>query len=222
MKQEATKQIILEKALELFSERGYDAVSVGDIAAATGIKAPSLYNHFKSKQAIFEAIFEETSRRYEHDTDKIDIHVQNAAQDFSVFEQISEAALFEKVRQIFSYSLHDLTISRLRKMLTIEQFRSPALAKLYSERYVDRMIDYHARIFRDLISAGELAEEDPKALALSYVAPVITLLGVCDREPNRENECLARLEDHVRLFFNTYNLKARAARTPAPAKKSTD
>ena len=36
MKQEDTKQKILDKALELFSEQGYDAVSVGQIAKAVG------------------------------------------------------------------------------------------------------------------------------------------------------------------------------------------
>ncbi len=33
-------------------------------------------------------------------------------------------------------------------MMTLEQFRSPELAALFSERYVDRMISYHAGIFR--------------------------------------------------------------------------
>lgn len=56
MKQENTKQKILDKALELFSAQGYDSVGVGEIAKAVGIKAPSLYNHFPSKQAIFDAI----------------------------------------------------------------------------------------------------------------------------------------------------------------------
>ena len=60
-KMEDTKQRILEKSLELFSTKGYDAVSVGEIAKAVGIKAPSLYNHFPSKQAIFDAILETTS-----------------------------------------------------------------------------------------------------------------------------------------------------------------
>ena len=58
---EDTKQRILEKSLELFSTKGYDAVSVGEIAKAVGIKAPSLYNHSPSKQAIFDAILETTS-----------------------------------------------------------------------------------------------------------------------------------------------------------------
>ena len=108
---EDTKQRILEKSLELFSTKGYDAVSVGEIAKAVGIKAPSLYNHFPSKQAIFDAIVESTAAQYEADTDRIDIHVQNARQDIPVFTRITEDGLLEKVRQIFFYSLHNETIA---------------------------------------------------------------------------------------------------------------
>lgn len=201
MKQEDTKQKILDKALELFSTQGYEAVSVGEIAKAVGIKAPSLYNHFPSKQAIFDAIVESTAVQYEADTDKIDIHVQNVTQDIPVFTEITADALFEKVRQIFMYSLHNEAISRFRRMMTIEQFRSSELAALYSKRYVDRMAAYHAGIFRGLIAAGEITAEDPDALAMMYVAPVVTLLGVCDRQPERESECLEKLQNHVQLFF---------------------
>ena len=41
-------------------------------------------------------------------------------------------------------------------MMTLEQFHSPELAALFSERYVDRMISYHASIFRSLIAGGEI------------------------------------------------------------------
>ena len=43
MKRTDTKKRIMEEALRLFSENGYDAVSVEQIAQAVGIKAPSLY-----------------------------------------------------------------------------------------------------------------------------------------------------------------------------------
>ncbi|MCI5654909.1 TetR/AcrR family transcriptional regulator [Candidatus Pseudoruminococcus sp.] len=201
MKQEDTKQRILDKALELFSTQGYDSVSVGEIAKAVGIKAPSLYNHFPSKQAIFDAIVESTAAQYEADTDKINIHVQNAQKDIPVFTEITENALFEKVQQIFEYSLHNEAISRFRRMMTIEQFRSPELATLYSKRYVERILNYHADIFRTLIASGEICAENPDALAMMYVAPVVTLIGVCDRQPEREHECLDKLQNHVRLFF---------------------
>ena len=211
MKQEDTKQKILDKALELFSTQGYDSVSVGEIARAVGIKAPSLYNHFPSKQAIFDAIVESTAAQYEADTGKIDIHVQNVTQDIPVFTEITEDALFGKVRQIFEYSLHNERISRFRRMMTIEQFRSPELAALYSRRYVERILSYHAGIFRALIAAGEIRAENPDALAMMYVAPVLTLIGVCDRQPERESECLERLSRHVRLFFRMVHSKTPEA-----------
>ena len=201
MRQEDTKQKILDKALELFAAHGYDSVSVGEIAKAVGIKAPSLYNHFPSKQAIFDAIVESTAAQYEADTDRINIHVQNAAQDISIFTEITEDVLFEKVRQIFEYSLHNKAISLFRRMMTIEQFRSPELAALYSKRYVERILDYHAGIFRALIAFGEIMDNDPEALAMMYVSPVLTLISMCDRQPERERECLEKLQKHVQLFF---------------------
>ena len=229
MKQEDTKQKILDKALALFSSRGYDAVSVGEIAQAVGIKAPSLYNHFPSKQAIFDALVESVAAQYTRDTDQISIHVQNAPQDIPVFTAITEDALYEKVRQIFEYSLHNETIRRFRRMMTIEQFRSPELSRLYTERYITRVVRYHgsiihkhivcshfrilrshlfAGLFESLIAAGEIRHENPQTLALLYVSPVITLLGICDREPEQEAACLEKLRAHVGLFFRTFNLSA--------------
>ena len=60
-----TKEKILDEALTLFSEKGYANVFVGDIADRVGIKAPSLYKHYKNKQAIFDAIIDEMNRRFE-------------------------------------------------------------------------------------------------------------------------------------------------------------
>ena len=196
-----TKERILETALALFAQSGYLGTSMHDIAKELGITKGALYKHYASKQAIFDAIMKSTAAQYEADTDKIHIHVQNVQRDIPVFTEITEDALFEKVRQIFEYSLHNDAISRFRRMMTIEQFRSPELAALYSKRYVERILRYHAGIFRALIAAGEIVAEDPDALAMMYVAPVITLIGICDRQPEREPECLDKLQSHVRLFF---------------------
>ena len=49
-----TKKKILDVALTLFSEKGYGNVYVSHIAEGVGIKAPSLYKHYKSKRDIFE------------------------------------------------------------------------------------------------------------------------------------------------------------------------
>lgn len=52
-----------------------------------------------------------------------------------------------------------------------------------------------------MIAAGEIRAENPDTLAMMYVAPVMTLIGICDRQPERESECLEKLREHVRLFF---------------------
>lgn len=48
----SARQRIMDAALTVFSARGYTAAGVEDIAAAAGIKAPSLYKHFKNKRHI--------------------------------------------------------------------------------------------------------------------------------------------------------------------------
>ena len=63
MKTETTKQRILTEAIKLFAKEGYEAVSVDQIAKAVGIKAPSLYKHYKNKRDIFDSILQVMEQR---------------------------------------------------------------------------------------------------------------------------------------------------------------
>src|SRR5512140_2616760 len=56
---EKNRSKILERALELFSSRGYDAVGVQEVADAAGIKKPTLYHYFGSKSGLLNALMEE-------------------------------------------------------------------------------------------------------------------------------------------------------------------
>ena len=58
-----TKERIQSEALRLFAENGYHAVTVEQIAAAVGIKAPSLYKHYSGKRAIFDGIVHQMEAR---------------------------------------------------------------------------------------------------------------------------------------------------------------
>ena len=200
-----TKQRILLEALRLFSHKGYDAVSVEQIADAVGIRAPSLYKHYKGKQDIFDAIFEETTKRYGEFTDSISVHLGDSGQDLAVFRAITADALVEKVRSLIAYSLHDEFVSQFRRMVTIEQFRSPELSALYSQRYVAQIQQYHEELFRRMIAAGVMRRESPELLALMYDAPILLLLGECDRHPEKEQEIIDTLERHVRLFYQLFH-----------------
>ncbi|MDR2594507.1 MAG: TetR/AcrR family transcriptional regulator [Fibromonadaceae bacterium] len=50
------KQTILEKALDLFSVKGYEGVSVSELTEAAGITKPTLYYYFNSKEGLFDTV----------------------------------------------------------------------------------------------------------------------------------------------------------------------
>jgi len=51
-----TAERVLDVAENLFAERGYQATSLGDVAERVGIRSPSLYNHFRNKEALYHAV----------------------------------------------------------------------------------------------------------------------------------------------------------------------
>lgn len=53
-----TPERILDAAEDLFAEKGYSATSLGDVADRVGIRSPSLYNHFKNKEALYSAVLD--------------------------------------------------------------------------------------------------------------------------------------------------------------------
>ncbi len=54
----STADRILDAAEDLFAEKGYSATSLGDVADRVGIRSPSLYNHFRNKEALYQAVLE--------------------------------------------------------------------------------------------------------------------------------------------------------------------
>ena len=200
-----TREKILDEALTLFSEKGFEGTAVRDIASAVGITASSLYKHFESKDAIFEAIFSEMKERYDRESGKDDIHItRDRESDFSHFSALSPEALADSVVRMLAYSIDDPYVSKVRKLLTIEQFRNPRLAALYDERYVKRMWDYHITLFRNFEKLGHHFGSDIEMAALQYTAPIFTLLGIADRQSERRDECLELIRRHVISFFETH------------------
>lgn len=53
-----TAEAILDAAEEAFADRGFDGTAMRDVASRVGIRAPSLYNHFPSKEALYAAVLE--------------------------------------------------------------------------------------------------------------------------------------------------------------------
>ncbi|MBR3056586.1 MAG: TetR/AcrR family transcriptional regulator [Clostridiales bacterium] len=202
-----TKHRILDEALSLFAQKGYANVFVGEIAEKVGIKAPSLYKHFKSKQAIFEGVLEEMNERYRAQTSLMNFGGENAQDDAPFFQNITEDKLVEVGTMLFQYFLHDEYSSRFRKMMTIEQFNNPELARLYDKIYVDEPLSYQGAVLGMLTQQGLLKTDKVDIMTLQFYAPIFLLLSICDRDSKREEEALKTLAEHIRQFNKIYGRK---------------
>lgn len=200
----STRDVIVHKALNLFSKKGYDGVSMRDIAAAVGIKAASLYNHFKSKEDIFDGIMEQMSLNYEMTANKIQIPHHNMENAVEVYSQISQEALTEVASKLFLYFLKDDFASKFRRMLTIEQYRSSKALKMFKKYFIEDVLFYQSTLFKCLIQADNFNKLDSHIMALHFYAPIFMLLLQYDNQVEKESEALDILAKHVEQFSLLY------------------
>ena len=198
-----TKQEILKASLELFSVQGFEATSISQIADAVGIRKASLYSHFDSKQAILDAIVKEVLQQYgEHSI----FARANWEKDAGNLPLTADEAV-RMIQGQIRYILHDPAISRARKMLVIEQFQNPELAKLQTKQNYSDVLGYFTGLIKCLIQKGVLAADDPEIMAAQFCLPISVWINLCDREPDREQEVMELVERHIRQFFRLYARK---------------
>jgi AcrR family transcriptional regulator len=201
----STREKILDCALTLFSGQGYDATSVVQIADAVGIKAPSLYKHFASKQEIFTALLDIMKTRYDELGKSMHLHETDVlSKDVSRYENMSEDELVAVGISFFNFFFHDSYTSRFLKMFTLEQYKNEKFVQLYMHEYVDSMINYQNILFKLLAEAGYVHTDDPEATAVQFYAPIYMLVSLCYADPAREQKSLDSLEKHIRQFYRLY------------------
>lgn len=198
-----TKQEILKASLELFSVQGFEATSISQIADAVGIRKASLYSHFDSKQAILNAIVKEVLEQYGKHSIFARANWEKDAGNLPLTADEAVGMIQGQIR----YILHDPAISRSRKMLVIEQFQNPSLAKLQTKQNYEDIMHYFTGLVGFLIRQGALAEDDPEMMAAQLCLPISVWINLCDREPEREQEVMELVERHIRQFFRLYARK---------------
>ncbi len=174
-----TKEKILNAALTLFSEKGYNAVSVRHIAAEVGIKASSLYNHFENKQDILHELVE-TNIKYINDF-------------------IKKMSL-----KIIKFFLENATVVKFRKMLIIEQFSNPELSALYQKIFITDILEYESKLFKCFMDKNILIKTDPYILALQFYSPIFLLLYNEDKINKKD---YINVKKHIFQFKDTYSMK---------------
>ena len=192
-----TKERILTKALELFSQKGYEGTNINELMESVGLVKSAMYRHFDSKEAIWNALLDRLIAYYE--------------ERFGSPERLppvpeSQEELLAMTMRMVNFTVHDETVVMTRKLLTIEQFRDERARQLATKHFLTGLTEMFTHVFSGMMDKGLLRRDDPELLALSYTAPVSALIHLCDREPEKVDDALARIKAFARFFIDTYGV----------------
>ena len=190
-----TKERILMAALDMFSQNGYAGTNIRELTASLGLGKSSMYRHFESKEEIWNALLDELIAYYEARFGSPE-HLP------PVPDSLEELVVM--TMRMVNFTVHDETIVKTRKMLSIEQFRDERARDLATKHFLTGLSEMFARIFAGMIDKGLLRRDDPKMLAFAYTAPISALIHLCDREPEKTETALAQAEAFSRHFVKVY------------------
>lgn len=198
----STKGRALEAALELFSRQGYQGASMGDIAAALGIKAPSLYKHFSGgKEELYAALFpllEEHYRRLWSETAR---RQEQLERDLASLGTLSAQRLEQETLAWLQGEMEDPEGGRFRRLMARGQFEDAG----YLDRWLwNEPVALYEGFFTRLIGREILRRGEPRVMAVEYLAPLFTLLAQRDRSPESQDACLAEARAHIRQFHRIF------------------
>lgn len=187
---------ILEAAIEIFSEKGYSAASMREIASRVGIKASSIYNHYKSKEDIFFAIINKFSKGYQKIIDLTETGNY-------IEEPLSFLKELARVLAFLDRSEKDL---QLHRIMFVEQIRVTLIRQELIKKLEQAEKILLPKVLKDLQDAGKIKKMDLDILSREYFYPLFmhrlkTILFQMD-----EIDKAKQVEEHVEFFWNAIKL----------------
>lgn len=162
-----TKEKIFACALELFSQKGFDGVSIRDIARAVGIKESSIYNHYNGKKAIMDEVcgrFVETLSVSRPPLSEVEKQLCSARPS-EVFKGL-----------ILSYgSQIDPKIAQMARTVFAEQYHNETARRIFMEEILKNNSRYYEQVLDLCERKGLIWHCDTKVVANLFNNAQITL-----------------------------------------------
>ena len=169
---ESRYELILNTAAELIYQRGYHAVTMRELAKAVGIKMPSVYHHFVSKEQILYALAHRTM---------VDL-IANTNEELS---KVDGGSVVERMAKAIRVGVRFHVLRQIEAGVVLSEVRN--LSGEFAVEVRQLMRDYE-NIFRDLIvrgmGDGTFARNDP-TMATYIVMSSLTRISVWYRRHGR-------------------------------------
>ncbi|CAB4867510.1 unannotated protein [freshwater metagenome] len=191
----STRDQIVIEALHCFAEGGYDGTSLNDIAAAVGIRRPSLLHHFASKETLYGEVFERLLSDW---FDRLADSISSTERGWNKVESVLTAG--------FRFFSDNPDYVRLMRR---EALDNGAHLGIDLSGVLRPAFDSAAAYFQREMDIGNFRQHDPEQLLLtgygallSYFSDAPFLGGLLDDEP-LESPLLEQRLQHVIGFFRS-------------------
>lgn len=156
-----TKDKIFDTALDLFSKKGYDSVSVRTIASEVGIKESSIYNHYSNKKDILMSVlnyFEEYFKGNPLDDESIRKLLEENPEEF--YHQGSE---------MFKQQIFEEKILKIMKLIFVQMYQIDEVKEFFLREILGGSTDFWSDVFEILIQKNVIGSDcNPNKLAEMY------------------------------------------------------
>jgi len=188
-----TKEKIMDVALHMFSERGYEAVSIRDICGEVGIKESTLYYHFKNKMDILDSLI----AKFKEHIEGLLIHIDEMPSGKTKKKNAGSTDIIDSY-MMDSY-LFDPFCNLMIRLMMIEQFHNEEMRALYEKTMFTNPYDIYLRVFRMLASQGAFSESQVDAIVRRYHAymTMLTYRYLLNGELTEERKKAYKKEVHA-------------------------
>ncbi len=156
----STKEKIFNVSLDLFSEKGYNEVSVREIAKKVGIKESSIYNHYSKKEDILNSIF--------------DYFISNMNDTEISPEQMekllnkSPMSLYHFGSESVKHQFTQIKMIKILRLIFIEIYHNDKIKEFFLKEMIQNPISFWTSFFQDLIDKKIIKKNNPQKLAENY------------------------------------------------------
>ena len=150
---------IVEVAMQLFIERGFDSTSIDAVAEAAGVSKPTLYSRYRDKRALFEAVLNERVREW-----LAPLSAAAEALTLQAEPRDAEEVLNALSRTLLARS-QDPGAAALTRCIVAQALQFPDLAKLAYEEGWLRGVRAVARLLEVLVAQGQIEIDDVEIAA---------------------------------------------------------
>jgi AcrR family transcriptional regulator len=193
------RTLIVDTAVNLFSQNGFRGTTTRELAAAVGVTEPVLYQHFATKKDLYLAIVE---HMLEQITSRFEARIEDlpdGATDEQYFSWLAG--------QIWDWYAEDIRFVRL---LTFSALEGHELSELWHERALGTLLEHLCRVVDSRMEAGEFRQMHPMLAAEAFLGSIghvcmMTMLFKC-RLPGITKEAVVK--EFVEIYLNGIRVRA--------------